>query len=309
VDVEAIRSAFVVGAALIALTACAGNTQRVSPRTALGDDAITVGSFDFPESVLLGELYSQALEESGFRVERALGLGPREFVGPALHAGLIELVPEYGGTAVAFFSAGAVAPSADAATNHRALERVVAEGSIATLDAAPAQNANTFVVTEDTARRYGLTTISDLAAVAPELVLGGPPECATRPLCQVGLRDVYGLEFADFVALEAGGQVTHQALGDGYVDVALLFSTDPQLVDYVELTDDRHLQPAENITPMVHTEIVERWGADAVAVINAVSHELDTDSLRQLNTVDAATPGADDVATIAADWLQARGLA
>jgi osmoprotectant transport system substrate-binding protein len=309
VDVTTIRQAIIVGAALLSMAACADDDEGIVAPDVLGDDAITVGSFDFPESVLLGELYSRALEERGFRVERALGLGPREFVGPALHSGLIEVVPEYGGTAVAFFSAGSVAPSADPATNHRALERVVAEGSITALDAAPAQNANTFVVTEDTARRYGLTTLSDLAAVAPELILGGPPECATRPLCQVGLRDVYGLEFADFVALEAGGQVTHQALGDGYVDVALLFSTDPQLVDYVELTDDRHLQPAENITPMVHTEIVERWGADAVAVINAVSHELDTDSLRQLNTVDAATPGADDVATIAADWLQARGLA
>ena len=182
------------------------------------------------------------------------------------------------------------------------------ERSITALDAAPAQNANTFVVTEDTARRYGLTTLSDLAAVAPELILGGPPECATRPLCQVGLRDVYGLEFADFVALEAGGPVTHQALGDGYVDVALLFSTDPELVDYVELTDDRHLQPAENITPLVHAAVVERWGDDVVAAINAVSDELDTDSLRQLNTVDAATPGADDVAAIAADWLRAEGL-
>jgi osmoprotectant transport system substrate-binding protein len=310
VDVARKRPAIVVSAALVAtLAACGGDHRRVAPADVLGDDAITVGSFGFPESVLLAELYSQALEESGFRVERVLGLGPREFVGPALHAGLIELVPEYGGTALDFFSAGDVAPGADPATNHRVLDRVVAENSIAALDAAPAQNANTFVVTEDTARRYGLTALSDVTAVAPELVLGGPPECATRPLCQVGLRDVYGLEFADFVALDAGGPATHQALDDGYVDVAVLFSTDPELVDYVELIDDRHLQPAENITPLVRTEIVERWGGEVVAPINAVSHELDTEALRQLNTVDAATPGAGDVATIAADWLQAQGLA
>ena len=119
---------------------------------------------------------------------------------------------------------------------------------------------------------------------------------------------MYGLEFADFVALEAGGPVTHQALSDGFVDVALLFSTDPELVDYVELTDDRHLQPAENIVPLVRTEIVERWGTDVVAAINAVSRELDTESLRQLNTIDAATPGTDDVAAIAAAWLRSRGL-
>ncbi len=193
-------------------------------------------------------------------------------------------------------------------SNHRALEDVVAGSTITALDAAPAENVNTFVVSEDTARQYGLTTLSDLTPVAPELVLGGPAECATRQLCQLGLREVYGLEFADFVALESGGLATHQAISDGYVDVALLFSTDPELVDYVELTDDRHLQPAENITPLVHAGIVERWGDDVVNVINAVSHELDTDSLRQLNTVDAATPGTDDVEAIAAGWLQAEGL-
>ena len=103
--------------------------------------------------------------------------------------------------------------------------------------------------------------------------------------------------------------VTHQALRDGDVDVALLFSTDPALVDYVELTDDRHLQPADNVIPLVRDEVVERWGADVVAVIDAVSHELDTDSLRQLNTLDEAIPGSDDVPDIATAWLQSEGLA
>jgi osmoprotectant transport system substrate-binding protein len=303
-----IRPAIIVGAAMLSLAACERADEGTAAPRALSDDAITVGSFDFPESILLAELYSQALEERGFRVERALGLGPREFVGPALHAGLIEFVPEYGGTSVGYFSAGDVTAGADPASNRRALESVVAESSITALDPAPAQNANTFVVSEETARQYGLSSLSDLASVAPELVLGGPPECPTRSLCQLGLREVYGLEFADFVALGAGGPVTHRALSEGFVDVALLFSTDPELVDYVELADDRHLQPAENIVPLVRTEIVERWGTDVVAPINAVSRELDTESLRQLNTIDAATPGTDDVAAIAAAWLRSRGL-
>ena len=117
------------------------------------------------------------------------------------------------------------------------------------------------------------------------------------------------MQFADFVALEAGGPVTHQALSDGHVDVALLFSTDPELVNYVELTDDRHLQPAENITPLVNAAIVERWGADVIDAIDGVSHELDTGALRRLNTLDAATPGTADVKAIVAGWLQAEGLA
>jgi osmoprotectant transport system substrate-binding protein len=303
-----IRPVIIVSAAMLSMAACAGDDGDSAAPDALGDDAVTVGSFDFPESVLLAELYSQALEQQGVRVERALGLGPREFVGPALDAGLIEFVPEYGGTAVAYFGVGAIAPNSDPTANHQALERIVAGSNITALDAAPAENVNTFVVGKETARRFGLTTLSDLVTVAPELVLGGPPECATRPLCQVGLREVYGLEFADFVALEAGGPVTYQALRDGHVDVALLFSTDPGLGDFIELTDDRHLQPAENVTPLVNTEILERWGSDVVDPINAVSHELDTETLRQLNTIDAATPGSDDVAVIAAGWLQAKGL-
>ena len=164
-----------------------GRPSHVALGDVLGDDAITVGSFDFPESVLLAELYSQALEDRGFRVERALGLGPREFVGPALARRTDRVRAGVRRDGGGFFSAGAVAPSADPAANHRALARVVA-GTASPSSTRPRHRTPTPSSSrEDTARRYGLTTLSDLAAVAPELVLGGPPECATRPLCQVGL--------------------------------------------------------------------------------------------------------------------------
>jgi osmoprotectant transport system substrate-binding protein len=302
--VASIRAAIGL-AALLGLVACGDGTEPTS-RDALGDEAVTIGSFDFPESVLLAELYSQALESNGVPVIRAFGLGPREFVGPALRAGLIELVPEYAGTAVGYFSAGDVAPSADPGETHRALADIVDDTTITALEASPAQNPNTFVVTADTARRYELSTLSDLAAAAPELVLGGPPECPTRPLCAPGLRDVYGASFADFVALDTGGPVTRQALDSGGVDVALLFRTDPQVDDYVELTDDRHLQPAENVTPLTRVEVIERWGTDVSAPLDAVSRRLDTDALRELN---AAAAGSDDVPAVAAAWLRSRGLA
>jgi osmoprotectant transport system substrate-binding protein len=302
--VTSIRAAIGACAALLGLAAC-GDDARPEAADALDDQAVTVGSFAFPESVLLAELYSQALEDNGIPVIRAFALGPREFVGPALRAGLIELVPEYAGTAVGYFSAGDVAPSADPVATHRALTDVVDGTAITALAASPAQNPNTFVVTADTARRHGLTALSDLAAAAPELVLGGPPECPTRPLCERGLRDVYGASFADFVALDAGGAVTRQALDNGGVDVALLFRTDPRLGDYVELTDDLHLQPAENVTPVARVEVLDRWGADVSAPLDAVSGELDTDALRQLN---AAIASGDDVVSVATAWLRSRGL-
>jgi osmoprotectant transport system substrate-binding protein len=306
--VRALRPAIIGSTVLLGLAACGDGDDRVAEANALGDDAITVGSFDFPESILLAELYSQGLEEHGIRVERALGLGPREFVGAALSVGLVELVPEYVGTALTFFSAGTSAPSADAEATYGDLEGAVAGTDVAVLAPARAQNANTFVVRKETAERYGLVTLSDLAAVAPELVLGGPPECPTRPLCEVGLREVYGLDFEEFVPLDAGGPMTHRALGEGFVDVAVLFGTDPRLDEFTVLTDDRHLQPAENVVPLVHATVLERFGSDAVAAIDAVSHRLDVDGLRRLNAQDAATPGAGDVAAIAASWLEAEGL-
>ena len=182
------------------------------------------------------------------------------------------------------------------------MKRSIAGAPIVALAAAPAQDANTFVVTAATAERLGLTDLSDLADAAAELTFGGPAECPGRRLCMAGLADVYGLRFDEFVALDAGGALTHQALRQGDVDVALLFTTDPLIaeLDLVELADDRGLQPAENITPLVRTEIVDRWGDDVVSVIDAASAKLTTAAVRALN----AAAGARDaeVGTVVARW-------
>jgi osmoprotectant transport system substrate-binding protein len=293
-----------VGLVLVALTACAAGGDNEREPTALGDDAITVGSFAFPESVLLAEIYSQALEAGGFTVERAFGLGPREFVGPALDRGLVELVPEYAGTALAFRSLDATRASADLDATRRDLDRALAGSAVEALDSAPAQTANTFVVSRDVAERNHLQRLSDLIDVAGTLSFGGPPECPSRPLCLKGLEERYGLRFGKVLALDASGPLTHQALQSGGVDVALLFTTDPDLDEFVELVDDRGLQPAENVTPLVRRDVVDQWGHDVTALIDAVSRQLDTRTLRELNAADAVVPGSDDVAAIATAWLQ-----
>ena len=105
-------------ASLLLFPACAADGDEATESSALDDDAITVGSFDFQESVVLAEVYSRALEDAGYRVERQFALGPREFVGPALKAGLVELVPEYAGTALEFVSLGASTATSDAAATH-----------------------------------------------------------------------------------------------------------------------------------------------------------------------------------------------
>jgi osmoprotectant transport system substrate-binding protein len=290
------------------LTLSLGVTTAPAAPDRLRDDTVTVGSFDFAESRLLAELYSQALEDAGFRVRRAFGIGPREIVAPALADGLIEVVPEYAGTAVQFLSLGAAPTTADVTQTHEALAGALTGSRVRALAPSPAQDANTFVVTRAVAARYHLTRISDLAAVAKDLTFGGPPECATRPLCLRGLRRLYSVQFGEVVALDAGGPLTRQALANRIVDVALMFSTDPTIVsdDLVELADDRALQPAENVTPLVRTEVLDRHGTKLGAVLDAVSAHLDSRTLRLLNSQFQYFHRP--VKKVAADWLTLEGL-
>ena len=306
-SIRRLLAGITVIAALGALSAC-GSTSETPPATALGDDAVTVGSFDFPESTLLAEIYSQAIESKGFTVERQFGIGPRELVLPAMSAGFIEFVPEYLGTALQFLSLGAATQRADASSTHAALDETLRQGHFEALASAPAQDANAFFVTSATADRFGLRTLSDLAKVDQDLTFGGPAECASRPLCLVGLHDRYGLGFKEVLALDTGGAVTRQALREGAVDVALLFTTDPAIDSegFVELEDDKDLQPSENVTPLVRSEVVDRWGADFIDVVDAVSERLTTAELRALNA--KVADAGDDVSAVARTWLEAQGL-
>ena len=147
---------------VVVLSACGGSGSQTPTVSPLDDDAITVGSFDFAESVVVAEVYSQGLEAAGYKVNRAFSLGPREFVGPALQSGLVEFVPEYAGTASEFYSIGAAEPSDDVALTHEQLVQAVDGDSVVALAAAPAQDGNTFVVTESTANRLHIKSLSDL---------------------------------------------------------------------------------------------------------------------------------------------------
>src|SRR6478672_10940518 len=208
------------GAALVAaLTAvccgCMPGTSRGPPsgsHPARHAAVITVGAFDFPESVLLADIYADALKAKGFPVRVLPGLGSRELVDPALMSGLIQLVPEYAGSALQFNSLGRQSATSDVMATSRALTDLMADrGVVAGLPAA-AQNTNAIVVRAATAARYGLRSIADLARVAPRLTFGGPPECPGRAYCLRGLQRVYGLRFKAFIPLDAGGPLTLQAL-------------------------------------------------------------------------------------------------
>jgi len=235
-------------------------------------------------------------------------LGTRELVDPALMTGLIQLVPEYTGSALDFLSLGRLAATSDAAATYRALTRSAERRGLVAARPAPAQDANAIVVTAATAARYHLRSIADLLKVAPSLVFGGPPECRERADCMLGLKRMYGLRFKTFVATDTGGPVTLQALTDGQIGAALLFTTDPGITarHLVILADSRALQPAENITPLVRRSTVERYGPRLLATLNAVSARLTTKTLSYLNgrvQLHGMNPR-----TVASGWLRAQAL-
>jgi osmoprotectant transport system substrate-binding protein len=296
----------------VALAGCTSSSGHVSSAAGKSVDrpgaVITVGSFDFPENVVLAEIYGQALAADNFPVRIMANLGPRELVDPALMDGLVQLVPEYAGSALDFISLGRLSATSDAGAANRALAASVAGRGLMAARPAPAQDANAIVVTAATAARYGLRSIADLARVAPGLVFGGPPECRGRAYCLPGLKRVYGLRFKEFIPLDAGGPLTLQALESGDIGVALLFTTDPDIParHLVVLADDRGLQPAENITPVVRRDVITRYGPNLLAALNKVSALLDTGELRALDArVELA---GQDPRLVAGRWLRAHGL-
>ena len=161
-------------------------------------------------------------------------------------------------------------------------------------------------MTAETAQLYGLQKVSDLAPYATNMTLGGPAECPSRPLCLDGLSSVYGLSFAGFLPLDAGGPLTVAALRTAQIDIGLLFTTDGTIDTdgFVLLRDDRHLQPAENVTPIVRPEVLVSFGPRVADVLNAVSTELKTADLRAMN---AQVEAGAAPATVAEAWLRSDG--
>ena len=293
-----------IGAMIIAvaLVAAACSSGDGSPRDGT---TIVIGSASFGESELVAEIYALALEADGFSVERKFSTGNREIYALALESGEIHLVPEYIGSALTYLGGSA---SADVDATTQALRAAWAPAGISVLEAAPAQDKNGFVVTQATADRLSLSKVSDLTVANGSLDLGGPPECPERPLCLIGLQDTYGLVFAAFRPLDAGGPLTVTALKGDEIDVALLFTTDGVIAaeGFVLLEDDLGLQPAESIVPAIATSILTEYEGAVEAVLNAVSAKLTTQDLTEMNRLVGYV--GDDAVVVATNWLKEAGL-
>lgn len=292
--------ATVVALALVVGAACGDDAADVS----VADEGIRVASFDFPESALLAEMYAQLIESTGTPVTRLGEVGPREVVAPALEAGQIDLVPEYVGTALWRF--GRMETTGDLTDALAELNRALEPKGLTALAAARAEDKNVFVITRELADREGLESISDLSPFADAMRFGGPSECADRDLCLVGLREVYGLEFAEFVA-QPSLDFTAEALERDEIDVGLMFSTSAALITFglTALDDDRGLQPIENVVPVIRIDAVERWGPGIAGVLDGLADRLTTRELRVLNARVANDESVEDVAR---DWLASQEL-
>ena len=295
-------------ALLVLAAGCDRDRPPPGPPEAPRRPTIRLASFDFPESELLAQLYGQALGQHGFPVEQVVQLGAREVVAPALEQGKVDMVPEYQGSALNFLNDRDRVATADQALTHARLEQAFAPRGVSVLAYAPAQDRNGFVVSGDLARRHGLEKLSDLTPMARRLSFGGPPECAQRPLCLEGLEDVYKLRFARFEPMPSR-DVTAAALGTGEIDVGMIDTTDPNLLkpgtDLVQLADDKRLQPADNVVPVVRREVVDAYGPPLVRLVNAVSARLSTADLTSLNRQVADGQPAAQVATA---WLRAHTI-
>lgn len=268
---------------------------------------ITVTSFDFPESEVLAELYGQALRSRGYPVEVVPRLGTREIVQPALEQGRVDLVPGYLGSTLNFLHEQKRVATADARATHALLVEALARRGLTALGFAPAEDRNGFVVTGDMARKRRLRQLSDLKPIAGQLAFGGPPECPERILCLRGLGELYDLEFKRFEPI-ASRRATADALEAGEIDLGMLETTNGNLAgrDLVQLEDDRGLQPAENVVPVVSKEIIAVYGSALVRIVDSVTAQLTTTDLVRMNGR-TEVQGADP-AVVAAAWLRSHDL-
>jgi osmoprotectant transport system substrate-binding protein len=300
------------GLLALGLTSCGGGGDPLAggPEGTAADqppaaaDTIRIGSANFPESRLLAEIYAQALEARGVTVERQFGIGSREVYFPALEDGSIDLIPEYSGNLLQEIDPETTATASDEV--YQQVTEKLPDGLIV-LEESAAENKDAVVITQETAQQYNARSIADLAPHCGELVFGGPPEFAERPYGLPGIERLYGCTFSEFRSLDAGGPLTVAALGDGSIQAADLFTTDPTIADngWVVLEDPQNNFAAQNVLPLIN----EAKASDQVReTLNAISAALTTDGLIELNRklADAET---NTVESVAKEWLAANNLA
>ncbi|TCC53278.1 ABC transporter substrate-binding protein [Kribbella capetownensis] len=302
-----IRTA-IAGVAVLGLAGCGGGGDQLGDNDAGSSPApskvssITVGSADFSESQLLAEIYGQALAAKGIEVKKKPNIGNRETYMAAIKDGSVDLVPEYTGAALAYFDKNSTETDEQGA--YDALKKAVTPG-LEVLDKSPATDEDTIVVTKATADKYSLKSLADLKPVGKDMVAGGSSEFKVREAGLKGLKEKYGVEFKQYLPLDAGGPLSQKALLDNKIQLTNLFTTQSVIKDkgLVQLDDPEKILPPNNVVPLIRTD---HKSDDVATVLNAVSAKLTTDDLTELvKRIDVDKESADAVAK---DWLSKNPL-
>ena len=284
-----------------------GSTGRViQSNPANKKVTVTIGSKNFTEEFILGNIYAQALKAAGYNVKTQLNLGSEQIALKALKSGQIDAYPEYTGTALtSFFKVKTTSIPTDPAKAYNQAKADFAQQGLTALPPTPFTDSNAVAVTQATAKKLGVKNISDLKSKASTITLAGTPECRQRQDCLLGLQQVYGLKFKSFTPVDPS--LRHEVLQKGQADASVVFTTDGQIKANKEvlLNDDKNIFPPYNITLVVNDKVLQKAGPDFATTIAQVQKGMTTPVLQELNSrvdLDKQKPAA-----VATEYLKESG--
>jgi len=281
-----------------------GNT--IQSNSANKGKTVTIGSKNFTEEFILGEIYAQALQATGYNVKKQLNLGSEQIALRAVKSGQVDAYPEYTGTALtSFFGKKATQVPHDEQKAYQQAKAGFAKDGLTALPPTPFTDSNGVGMLKAKAQKLGITKISDLTSKGSSLTLYGTPECPQRPDCLLGLQQVYKIHFKKFVPVDPS--LRHKVLDSGQADVSIVFTTDGQIAQGKELLlqDDKHLFPPYNATLVFKDATLKKLGPDAQKTVALVQKGLTTQAMQELNSrvdIDKQTPAA-----VAKEYLKESG--
>lgn len=289
------------------VTTVEDTTQAIKSNPANEDVTIVVGSKNFTEQKILGEIFAQGLAAAGYDISTELNLGDEKTALKAIKGGTIDAYPEYTGTALgSFFGVASEDIPTDPQAAFEEAKQGFAKEGLTALPPTPFTSSNEVALTADKAEELGVEKISDLQGKSEDLTLYGSPECRQRQDCLLGLQEVYDLQFKKFVPVAI--DLRHEVLEKGQADLSIVFTTDPQNErdDLVLLEDDKGMFPPYNSTLVVRDQTVEAAGPDMPKVVAQVEKGLTGAVMSELNArvdLDKKTPKE-----VATEYLQESGL-
>ena len=307
--------------AAVGIAACGSSSDNTTESTSSGGSksaqviqsnpankkvTVTIGSKNFTEEFILGNVYAQALKAAGYNVKTQLNLGSEQIALKALKSGQIDAYPEYTGTALtSFFKVKTADIPSDPTKAYDQTKAEFTKEGITALPPTPFTDSNAVAVTPATAKKLSLKNISDLKAKAGTLTLAGPPECRQREDCLLGLQQAYGLKFKSFTPVDPS--LRHEVLQKGQADASIVFTTDGQIKANKEvvLGDDQNIFPPYNITLLVNDKVLQKAGPDFAKTVALVQKGMTTPVMQELNSrvdLDKQKPAA-----VATEYLKESG--